>query len=94
MLSWPGQHRRGRIRSGRPVTPLRELDHVPSPGGWVAPPGVLPGWNWLPPPGISVTPAGLPRWVRLWHATPLIDRYAIAWMWRHGLCDVRPPAGH
>lgn len=32
-----------------------------------------------------------PRWVRWWYATPLIDRYAHTWMWRHGAWDVVPP---
>lgn len=85
------RRRRQRIRPGLPVAPLAPLAHGPSPGGWTAPAGVLPGWNWLPPPGLTQRLDRAPRWVLLWRATPLIDRYACAWMWRHGAYDVRPP---
>jgi hypothetical protein len=36
-------------------------------------------------------PDRAPRWVRWWYWTPLIDRYAYAWMWWHGAWDVVPP---
>lgn len=89
---WPRPPRRHRRRhhvaAGRPVAPLTELGRVPSPGGWIAPPGVLPGWNWGPPEGIVPRPDRAPRWVRWWYATPFIDRYAHAWMWWHGAWDV------
>ena len=64
---------------------------VPSPGGWTAPPGVLPAWNWVPEPGIVPRPDRMPLRVRLWYGTPLADRYAHAWAWRHGGYDVVPP---
>jgi hypothetical protein len=83
--------RRHQIRLGRPVAPLTELGRVPSPGGWTVPPGVRPGWNWTPLEGIVPRPDRAPRWVRWWHATPFIDQYASAWMWRHGAADVFPP---
>jgi hypothetical protein len=28
---------------------------------------------------------------RAWYQLPFIDRYAHAWMWRHGAWEVRPP---
>ncbi|CCH89198.1 protein of unknown function [Modestobacter italicus] len=62
-----------------------------SPGGWVPPPGVLPGWNWLPPDhGVRPDLGRVPLWVRAWHRTPLIDRYAHVWMWRHGGLEILP----
>jgi len=33
----------------------------------------------------------VPWWVRAWYKTPLIDRYAHAWMWGHGGWEVHPP---
>jgi hypothetical protein len=30
-------------------------------------------------------------WVRVWYQLLFIDRYAHAWMWRHGAWEVRPP---
>ena len=63
-----------------------------SPDGWVPPPGVLPGWNWLPPDhGVSPRLDRVPRWVRLWFRTPLLDRWAYAWMWHHGALEMVPP---
>lgn len=72
------------------IRELTEPGRVPSPGGWTVPPGVRPGWNWTPPPGITPRPDRAPPWVRLWYYTPLIDRYAYAWMWWHGAWDVVP----
>jgi hypothetical protein len=69
-----------------------ESGRVPSPGGWTVPPGVRPAWNWTPPPGITPRPDRVSLWVRLWYYTPLLDRYAYAWMWRHGGWDVVPRA--
>jgi hypothetical protein len=68
-----------------------EADATPSPGGWQPPRDRLPAWNWLPPGGIRPRLDRVPRWVRLWYRTPFIDRYAYAWMWRHGGWDVVPP---
>ena len=62
-----------------------------SPAGWPVPGGVLPGWNWVPPSGIRERLDRVPAWVRLWYRTPFADRYAYAWMWRHGGWDVLPP---
>ena len=67
------------------------MPRVPSPGGWSAPRGVLPAWNWTPPPGVEPRLDRAPRWARLWYGTPLVDRYAHAWLWRHGGWDVVPP---
>ncbi|SRR6266542_509150 len=66
---------------------------VSSPGGWAPPPGVRPGWNWVPPGGAVPRVDLMPRWVRLWYHTPFIDRFAHAWMWRHGGWEVLPPSG-
>jgi hypothetical protein len=62
---------------------------VPSPGGWTPPPGVIPAWNWTAS-GIEPRLDRIPRWVRVWYRTPLIDRWAYAWMWKHGGWDVAP----
>jgi hypothetical protein len=69
-----------------------ETEAVPSPGGWAAPSGTLPAWNWLPPGGAVPRVERFPPWVRLWSQAPLADRYAYAWMWHHGGWDVLPPA--
>lgn len=34
----------------------------------------------------------VPGWVRSWYRTPFADRYAHAWMWRHGGWDILPPS--
>lgn len=65
---------------------------IPSPGGWQPPPGRLPAWNWAPPDGLRPRLDRVPRWVQTWYAMPFIDRYAYAWMWRHGGWDVLPPS--
>jgi hypothetical protein len=70
----------------------REAGAVPSPGGWAAPPGTLPAWNWLPPGGAVPRPTRCPAWVRLWYHAPFADRYAHAWMWHHGGWDLLPSA--
>ena len=63
-----------------------------SPGRWVPPPGVLPGWDWLPPEhGLAPHLERVPWWVRAWYRTPLLDRWAHAWMWHHGGWEVVPP---
>ncbi|MBO0835589.1 MAG: hypothetical protein J2P28_08730 [Actinobacteria bacterium] len=67
------------------------LSRVPSPGGWEAPAGVRPAWNWTPPSGLEPRLDRVPIWARLWYGTPFIDRYAHAWMWHHGGWDVIPP---
>lgn len=64
---------------------------VASPGGWRAPADVRPAWKWSPPPGIEPRLDRVPRWVRLFYGTPLVDRYAHAWLWYHGGWDVIPP---
>ena len=86
------RRRHNHVAAGRPVAPLTELGRVTSPGGWAAPPGVRPGWNWGPPDGMVPRTDRAPRWVRWWCATPFVDRYAYAWMWWHGAWDVFPPA--
>jgi hypothetical protein len=67
------------------------LPRVPSPGGWDPPPGVRPAWNWTPPSGITVRLDRVPLWARLWYSTPLLHRYAQAWLWRRGGWDVVSP---
>jgi len=69
-----------------------ETDARPSPGGWRPPAGSLPGWQWSPPDGLRPRFDRVPVWVRVWYKTPFVDRYAYAWMWRHGGWDVLPPA--
>ena len=59
---------------------------VASPGNWVVPPVMRPGWDWLPEQGVrGAHPRlrGMPRWVRVWYRTPFLDRYAYEWMWWH-----------
>jgi hypothetical protein len=82
---------RNDTRRTAPTSPW-ETGATPSPGGWQSPPNRLPAWNWLPPGGIRPRLDRVPHWVRLWYRTPFIDRYAHAWMWRHGGWDVLPPA--
>jgi hypothetical protein len=68
------------------------LPRVASPGGWSVPAGVRPAWNWTPPDsGITLRLDRAPLWARLWYETPLVDRYAHAWLWYHGGWDVIPP---
>lgn len=75
-------------RAGATRPPTSAL--VASPGGWLAPAGTRPGWDWTPPPGITPRTDRM-RWpVRLWARTPVLDRFAYAWMWSHGGFDVEP----
>jgi hypothetical protein len=65
---------------------------VPSPGGWFAPQGERAGWNWLPPGGEAVPLEwDMPRWVRVWARTPLLNWFASVWIWNHGYFLVWPP---
>jgi hypothetical protein len=64
---------------------------VPSPGQWQAPSGLRPGWQWLPEHGAMPNLRAVPRWVRVWYRTPLLDRYAYEWMWWHGGWNVLVP---
>lgn len=64
---------------------------VPSPGAWQPLPGTRPAWNWIPPEhGLLPRMDRFPWWVRLWYRTPVLDRFAYAWMWDHGGWDVVP----
>jgi hypothetical protein len=63
---------------------------VPSPGGWEAPKGSRPGRSWMPEYA-RAAPERVPWWVRLWSKTPLVDRFADEWIWRHGGYLVLPP---
>ncbi len=54
----------------------RSFDFVRSPGGWSAPPGTRPGWDWVPPSGARPRPDLMGRWIRLWYRMPFVDRYA------------------
>jgi hypothetical protein len=76
---------------GAEVRRQAALPRVASPGGWSVPAGVRPAWNWSPPPGIEPRLDRVPLWARLWYGTPLVDRYAHAWLWYHGGWDVIPP---
>ena len=71
--------------------PPPEPRRIPSPGGWTAPSGMRPGWNWVPPGGAVPRLALMPRWVRVWYHTPFVDRLAYAWMWSHEGWEVVPP---
>ena len=68
-----------------------EEDLVPSPGGWTAPAGSRPGWNWLPPGGGSPRPDLVAWWIRILYQTPLLDRWAHELMWTRGGFLVLPP---
>lgn len=65
---------------------------IASPGDWIVPDGLRPGWQWLPEHGAHANLRALPRWVRIWYRTPFIDRYAHEWMWWHGGWSVLVPA--
>ena len=80
-----------RCGNTRPVSRW-DTEAAPSPSGWQPPPGCLPAWNWAPPAGLRPRFDRVPPWVRLWYRIPFIDRYAHAWMWRHGGWDVLPPS--
>ena len=102
-MRWPRRPRRvvSLTPHGRQFTPAREAwwgrrissepGFVLSPGGWTPPPGVLPAWNWLPSEGAAPRLDLVPWWARVWYHLPFIDRYAHAWMWRHGAWEARPP---
>ena len=75
----------------RPGLTTRSFTSVLSPGDWVVPDGFRPGWEWLPEHGAVPNLRGVPRWVRLWYATPWLDRFAYQWMWWHGGWSVRIP---
>ena len=85
----------GEIAAARAEAARREqrwaAGAIPSPGGWQPPSGSLPAWNWTPDDGIRPRFDRVPRWVRVCYGTPFADRYAHAWMWRHGGWDVLPP---
>ncbi|GAA2002135.1 hypothetical protein GCM10009818_11370 [Nakamurella flavida] len=83
---------RKRVRATRrALRPVDPWSAARSPAGWVAPPGVLPGWNWQPPGhGLVTHLQGMPWWARVWRMTPFVDRYARAWMWRHGHLGIIP----
>ena len=74
------------VRENEPV-------RVHSPGGWVPPPGIRPGWNWTPEGGAGPRLDRMPRWIRLAYRVPLVDRLAHGWMWPRGGWDVIPPGG-
>jgi hypothetical protein len=91
MAAHRAEFERRRAESGR--RQLRwDAEAVPSPGGWQPSARTLPAWNWTPPEGIRPRWDRVPAWVRFWYRTPFADRYAHAWMWRHGGWDVLPPA--
>lgn len=59
-----------------------------SPGGWTAPSGTKPGWDWLPEGGGSERQDKAPGWVLWWLNLPFVDRWAHVWMWEHGCYEV------
>jgi hypothetical protein len=61
---------------------------VPSPGGWDAPAGVLPMWDWTSADGGRARLDRVPLIVRALYQLPFADRDAHAWMWHHGGWDV------
>lgn len=75
-----------------PGTPqVRGFFGTPSPGEWQVPDGMRPGWQWLPEFGALPNLRAVPRWVRIWYRTPLVDRFAYEWMWWHGGWSVLAP---
>ena len=86
-----GRHRQVPLRSAREgggfvSAASRPLifGGVASPGRWVVPDGLRPGWDWLPEHGATPNLRAMPRWARVWYRLPFIDRYAYEWMWWHG----------
>src|SRR4051812_701423 len=49
---------------GDPYHVGQDPELVRSPGGWTAPPGSKPGWDWLPRSGGTPDMIGMPRWLR------------------------------
>src|SRR3954462_11380213 len=76
---------------GDPYHVGQDPELVRSSGGWTAPPGSKPGWDWLPRSGGTPDMIGMPRWLRAWYQTPFLDRRAHVYMWRHGFWWVEPP---
>jgi hypothetical protein len=70
------------------AAPRPEPAYQPSPGAWTAPAGARPGWDWTPPAGAVPRPERMNPVVRLWARTPVLDRFALGWMWRHGGFDI------
>jgi len=94
---WLGVGRRRVPGGNRPLAESgsdrpRAFFGVASPGEWVAPPGMRPGWDWLPEYGASPRLRQMPRWVRVWFRVPFVDRFAYEWMWWHGGWSVLVPA--
>lgn len=95
-----GPRRQVPARPAAPTTPAtkgahgatRSFTSVVSPGNYVVPKGLRPGWEWLPEHGAVPNLRSLPHWVRLWYATPWLDRHAYEWMWWHGGWAVLVPA--
>lgn len=86
---WSATEGRGSMLLG----PRTHSRRVLSPGDWFPPPGVKPGWNWLPQDhGASPRLDLVPLWVRLCYHTPVIDRFAHVWMWHHGGWEIAQPA--
>ena len=91
-LPRPSREQIAALRAGRLLREDGwETRAVPSPGGWLAPAGSRPAWNWTPPDGLRWRRDRVPAWVRFWYRIPFVDRYACAWMWYHGGWDVIPP---
>ena len=74
--------------------PTSEPLWVHSPGGWVAPKGTRPGWDWVPDGGAGPRPDRMRLWLRVAYHVPILDRWAHEWMWWRGGFDVVPPEGH
>lgn len=63
----------------------------PSPAGWTAPAGSVPGHDWRPPTGLRPRLDRVPLWARSARHLPYLRRRVCSWMWEHGGYDVLPP---
>jgi hypothetical protein len=66
---------------------------VRSPGGWMAPRGRRPAWDWVPESGAAPRPDRMPVWLRVAYRVPFLNRFAHEWMWWRGGWDVVPRGG-
>lgn len=77
-------------RPERNATPDPHERRRPSPGGWESPQGAKPMWDWTPSGGGVLRLDRAPLWIRACYHTPVLDRWARQWLWRHGGWDVEP----
>jgi hypothetical protein len=67
------------------------MNEISSPGGWKAPNGTKPGWNWAPPSGAIPNFRKAPMPIRLVEKIPFIDRLVYPWLWQNGFFLVHKP---